>query len=130
VLFIPSRFHAGPRPLRAGLERLQVVKHRLEQPGSVLLASGYNYELCSYLAYSYDKTCTGPSWQAVRARLQAGDSLESVLNAEKISVIYADPTLKSDPLLARFLGAPQRDGWRYVATGTGSDGEWAVLARA
>jgi hypothetical protein len=124
---IPSHYHPQARPLHDAVERLKVVQHRLQQPGAALLASGYNYEICSYLADAYNRSCTAPAWPDIQARLAAGASLEATLQDARIRVVYADPILENDPVLSRFLAAPRAAGWRYVSSGVAPDGKWGVL---
>jgi hypothetical protein len=57
-----------------------------------------------------------------------GKSVEQVLDDVHATVIYADPVLRLDPRFATFVSSPP-SGWRTVAAGTGTDGDWSVLVR-
>lgn len=124
---LPVHYHPGPRPLRDAVERLQIVRPQLRQPGSVLIASSYNAEICGYLAESVFKFCTSPPWGALVPLVTRKHSLCQVLADARATVIYADPILESDPTMAKLLASPAANGWRRVAAGTGADGPWSVL---
>ena len=66
----------------------------------------------------------------MRAKSASGEPLPKVLYQANASVIYADSTLESDPVMARMLASPRLAGWRLVASGSGPDGPWRVLVSA
>ncbi len=127
---LPSYYQPGPRPIHDALERLQVIRERLQEPGSVLVTSGYGYEICSYLADTASRYCTSPSWAELKARVTGATSIRDVLDQAKVTAIYADPLLQADPVLAQVLGSPRSAGWRKIAAGTAADGPWSVLIHA
>jgi len=51
------------------------------------------------------------------------------LLAAHATVLYADPSIQTDPHLAPILASPRENGWRQVDAGTGNDGRWSVLIR-
>jgi hypothetical protein len=112
--------------LHDAVDRLHPVGGLLQQPGSVLVASSYNGELCGYLAKSVFSHCTSPAWPSLVVQISRRTTIESVLNDAHATVIYADSILEADPHLTRLLGSPTSFGWRRVAEGTG----WSVLVRS
>jgi hypothetical protein len=129
IALLPSHYHPASRPLHDAVERLEVVRGQLRQPGSVLVTSAYNAEICGYLAESVFRYCTAPSWAALASQVSPRRSICDVLDQTKATVIYADPSLYADPALARLLASPQSAGWRQVAVGTATEGQWSVLIR-
>jgi hypothetical protein len=131
LVVMPSYYHAGARPLKNGVQRLEPVVARLHRPGSVLIAAQYNFELCSYLAATYMRHCTSPSWTGIETELNAaGASVPAVLNKAHATVIYAETLLLTTPAIAKLVADPARAGWKQVAGGTGAEGPWHVLVRA
>ena len=130
LVAFPTFYHPSPRPLHDALRRLEPVRRALQQPSSVLVASGYNFEICAYLAETYAHRCTSPDWSTVGASARRLGSANQALLQAKATVVYADPPLQADPLLMRVLASPRSTGWRQVAAGTGNDGRWSVLMRA
>lgn len=130
LIALPSYYHPRPRPVHDALERLQVIRESLQQPGSVLVTSGYGYEICSYLADTANRYCTSPSWAELKARATGERSIRDVLDQAKVTAIYADPQLQADPVLAQVLASPRSAGWRKIAAGTAADGPWSVLIQA
>lgn len=130
ILALPSYYRQGPRPLHDALERLDDVHPMLRRPGAVLVTSGYNWEICAYLAVTPRQYCSSPSWRTVRSQLAHGKSVERILADARATVIYADPVLRLEPAFVAFLDSPESAAdWREVASGRGTDGEWSVLAR-
>jgi hypothetical protein len=127
---LSSYYHRGPMPLHDAVSRLQVIRGLLRQQGSVLVTSGYNTEICSYLGRAYDGYCTSPSWPTLRARVAPGRPIRDVLNEANATAIYADPLLQTDPVIMKLLTSPRSAGWRQVAAGTTPGDRWAVLIRA
>jgi len=130
VLFaaMPTYYHPGPRPIHDGLARLQVARNDL-QAGTILVASGYGTELCSYLARGGDSHCEPADWAAIASKLDAGEPLPRILERVRATAIYVDPTMGRLPAVRKLLAAPTRVGWRKVSSGAGADGSWAVLLR-
>lgn len=126
----PSYYGKGPRPLHDAVDRLWVIHSQLDQRGRVLIAYSYNYEICSYLAETYSRYCTSPSWQALAAQIASGAPIGKVLNQAKATAIYAESLLLENPSIARLAATPQAYGWRQVAGGVGEAGPWHVLVRA
>ncbi len=132
AIVLPSYYSKGPRPLLDAVNRTKVVRHELQQPGSVLITAQFtaDFEICAYLAYTNARHCTSPSWSALQAQLAGGSSIQTVLARAKATAIYAESLLLSDPAIAQLVATPQRYGWRQVAGGTGESGPWHVLVRA
>jgi hypothetical protein len=126
-LALPSYYHRGPRPLHDAVERLQIVRGLLNKPGGVLVAPAYNFEICAYLAATFERHCTSPSWATLKRQLDHGEPVRNVLNTAKATAIYADPELQADPAIAKLLASPRSFGWRQAAAGTGTDGPWSIL---
>jgi hypothetical protein len=129
ILAFPPYYHSGPRPVHDALTRLHGVRESLRRPDSVLVTSGYGYEICSYLASSATKHCSAPGWPELKARVSEGTSIGDVLAAAHVTAIYADPLLQGDPVLAPVLASPGSAGFRTVASGDSADGDWSVLVR-
>jgi hypothetical protein len=130
ILALPSYYRQGPRPLHDALERLDDVRPTLREPGAVLVTSGFNWEICAYLAKAPDRYCSSPSWISVRSQLAQGKSVERILDDERATVIYADPVARLEPAFVSFLRSPGvADKWRTIASGQGADGDWSVLVR-
>jgi hypothetical protein len=130
IVVVPSAYPAAPRPLYDAVRNLQVVRQQLRVPGSVLV-SGTNANLeCNYLAYSKADSCTGLSWPTLSAALSGENSLADVLDTTGATVLYADESVLSDPVMARFVAAPRAVGWRRLASGNGAEGPWFILVRA
>jgi hypothetical protein len=127
LVLLPRHYHPGPRPLHDAVERLWVVHRQLERPGSVLIASAYNAETCGYLAKSVVAFCTSQPWAALSAEVSPSRSLSRVLDDAHATVIYADPSMQSDPKLEKLLATPRAFGWRQVSAGESGDGPWSVL---
>jgi hypothetical protein len=130
VIALPSYYTRGPRPILDAVNRTQVVRAKLQQPGSVLIAAQFNFEICAYLAETYSRNCTSPSWSTLQAQLASGAPIQGVLTRAKATAIYAESLLLGDPSIARLVAAPRLYGWRQVAGGVGEDGPWHVLVRA
>ena len=130
ILILPSYYSKGPRPLYDAVSRVQIARSRLQQPGSVLITANDNFEICAYLAYTYARHCTSPSWPGLQAQLAHSTSIQKVLSSVGATAIYAESLLLSDPAIAQLVATPQRYGWRQVAGGTGESGPWHVLVRA
>jgi hypothetical protein len=130
ILALPSYYRQGPRPLHDALERLDEVRPVLRQPGAVLVTSGYNWEICAYLAKSFQQHCSSPSWLSVQSQLKRGTSVKRILDNTRATVIYADPVSRLEPAFVAYLQSPgARAEWRTIESGTGTDGEWSVLVR-
>jgi hypothetical protein len=131
VVGASSPYHrTTPRPLEEALTRLASVRPQLQRPGSVLIASGYNFETCSYLAADYDRHCTSPGWPELQAKLANGEPIARVLNQAGATIVYVDPILAQDPAVAKIVRSPKAYGWQFASQGTGPDGSWGVLRRA
>jgi hypothetical protein len=130
IAVVPQHYRPGLRPIFDAVHRLQLERDALDQPNSVLIANVYNGEICSYLAYTSQRSCASPDWTTVRGSVGPSRSIRQVLDRARATVIYATPTLIADPVLAPLLAAPNRYGWRQVAAGDGLDGPWRVLVRA
>jgi hypothetical protein len=130
IVAVPDYYHKGPRPVHDAIERLKPVTSQLQKPGSVLIASRFNSEICLYLAASFDRDCTSPEWLVLEAKLAAGAPIGAILDQYRATVIYADPVLLGDPAIAKLAAAPLRYGWRQLAGGIGDGGPWRVLVRA
>ena len=122
-----SIYGPGPRPLYEAYEHLQVVQRRLQTPGSVLVSQISPNELCNYLAYSHDRTCTPAYWPVLQLSVTASDPVGKVLRANHASVLYVEGQMASDPDIVELLAKPSAQGWRLVAKGTGLSGHWYVL---
>jgi hypothetical protein len=129
VIAVPSYYHREPRPLHDAVERLGTVRRTLQRSESVLIASQFNFEICSYLAASFNRSCSAPSWSNLQAQLAAGVPIRQVLDRAKATVIYADRLLLANPSMAKLVGAPQANGWREIGEGMGETGPWHVLIR-
>jgi hypothetical protein len=127
ALFLPPHYHSGPRPLRDALVRLHGIRATLQRPESVLLSSGYGFEICSYLAEAHDKSCRSVTWATLKLQVEDGKPLRDVLAGAEVTAIYADPLLKADPVLQDLLARPSAAGWRKAAEGKAADGPWSVL---
>jgi hypothetical protein len=130
LVALPSYYHRGTRPLPDAVQQLAIIRRQLQRPGSVLLASQFNFEICSYLAASFDRYCTSPSWPALQAQLAAGTSVHTVLTRVKATAIYADSVMLANPSIAKLVAAPRTAGWQQVAGGSGPGGPWRILVRA
>jgi hypothetical protein len=130
ALALPLYYQKGPRPLHDAVNRMQIVRSTLHRPGSVLIAGQFNFEICAYLAETYLRRCTSPSWPALQAKLAGGVSILAALNRENATAIYVESGLLGDPSIARLVAAPRLYGWRQVAGGVGEGGPWHVLVRA
>jgi hypothetical protein len=130
VIALPSYYQPGPRPLHDAVQRLGAVRGELQRPGATLIAANFNFEICSYLAASFDRSCRSPSWAALQARLLAGIPIRRALAAEGATAIYAEALMLANPAIARLVAAPEAYGWRQVAAGAGNGGPWHVLVRA
>jgi hypothetical protein len=129
IVVLPSYYSPGPRPIHDAVKRVQVIRHQLQVPTSVLVAARYSNDICDYLAKSSDRYCSSVDWPTLDAQLAGGASVQQVLNRAKATAIYADATMVADPALSRFLAAPRRAGWQQIASGKGADGPWRVLIR-
>jgi hypothetical protein len=127
ILALPPYYRPGPRPLHDALDRLDGVRTTLQQPGAVLVTSGYNWEICAYFATGFDRHCSSPSWVDVEVELENGKSVTRILEDADATVIYADPVLRAEPDFAAFLASPPSTDWRVVGSGAGTDGRWSVL---
>jgi hypothetical protein len=129
LLVAPPHYHRGPRPIVDGINRLQPVGGELRTTDDGLIASR-NWGICAYLATRHTRHCSALNWQEVRAQVAGGRTLAEALRSAKATVVYADPGLERDPLIATLVASPQSFGWREIANGVASDGPWAVLVRA
>jgi hypothetical protein len=130
ILAVSSYYTPGARPLYTAVEHTQSISSQLQQPGSVLVADEDEGEICSYLAESFDRYCTGVSWPSLRAQVSTSTPVEVILKRAKATAIYANAAMLSDPLIAGLMSAPQAAGWRQVAGGNGPEGPWRVLIRS
>jgi hypothetical protein len=130
IATLGSYYHPGPRPLDDALARLQPFKAGLQSPKSVLIASGYDFQLCAYLSDGSNRRCTSPSLNSLLADVVGRRRFVDVLQEINASVVYADPTLASQPEVAPLLQAPEQNGWRVAASGTSAAGPWQVLVPA
>jgi hypothetical protein len=127
---VPSYYRStGPRRIHDALDRLEVVRPQLQRPGAVLVTSGYNAEICKYLAKNISRHCTSPSWAIPRSAVAHGKSLVRALDDVKATVIYADAPLRADPAFGGLLHPQRGSKWRALAFGSGNGGEWSVLVR-
>jgi hypothetical protein len=130
VVAMPSHYRHGPRPLHDAVRRLGILRGPLQRPGSVLIASEFNFEICAYLAGSYNRSCTSPDWASLKTQLARGLPVGQVLNRANASVIYAETLLLADPAITQLVAAPEGYGWRQIAGGLGAQGPWHILVRA
>ena len=127
IVALPSMYSPGRRPIYEGVQHLGIVQKRLQQPGSVLVASENEAELCNYLAYSYQRKCTAMSWLALRSQITSQRSAGQVLDRAHATAIYADAGMLTEPAVARLVAAPHAQGWQQIARGSGPGGPWCVL---
>jgi hypothetical protein len=126
IFAVPSYYRSpGPRRIHDALHRLGAVRIELQRPGAVLVTSGYNAEICNYLAKNINRRCTSPSWAIPRSAVARGESIGRALDGIKATVIYADALLRADPAFAGLLNAGRGTEWRIVAFGS----DWSVLVR-
>lgn len=128
ILALPSYFEVGPTPLHDALKRLARLHSTMERSDTVLITSGYNWEICAYFAKHLAEHCSSPSWQKLQQRVATGEPVDRVLGGVRAKVIYADPNFRLNPKFAAFVDAPP-SSWRPVASGKGRDGLWSVLVR-
>jgi hypothetical protein len=126
----PGYYQPTGRPLLERVQRLTPVKPELQRPGSVLIASAYNFELCAYLAASFTRACTSLAWQALQAEVERGVAIGDALNHAHATVIAVEPSMLANPAMAKLAAAPRAYGWREVSSGSGHEGRWQVLVRA
>jgi hypothetical protein len=127
---VPSYYRSpGPRRIHDGLDRLEVVRPELQRSGAVLVTSGYNLEICNYLARNINRHCTSPSWAIPRSAVAHGKSIVRALADVKATVIYADTLLRADPAFAGLLHPQRGSEWRTIASGSEEGREWSVLVR-
>jgi hypothetical protein len=130
ILALPSYYRQAPRPLHDALQRLDEMRPVLQRPGAVLVTSGYNWEICAYLAKSLQQHCSSPSWLSVQSQFQRGRSVQRVLDDARATVVYADPVARLDPAFTSYLkSARAAADWRIVGSGRDRYGEWSVLVR-
>jgi hypothetical protein len=127
IVALPSMYSPGRRPIYEGVQHLGVVQKQLQQPGSVLVASENEAELCNYLAYSYQRKCTAMSWLALRSQITPQRSAGQVLDRAHATAIYADAGMLSEPAIAALVAAPRAQGWQQIARGSGPGGPWRIL---
>jgi hypothetical protein len=127
IVVLSSIYSPGPRPIYEGIQHLQVVRAQLQRPGSVLVAQDSSNELCNYLAYSYQRTCTPMYWPTLRSQVTARTTAGQVLNRIHATAIYADSGMLADPIIAGLVAAPRVQGWQQIAQGSGPGGAWRVL---
>jgi hypothetical protein len=126
----PEYYGPTGRPLLERVQRLAAVKPDLQKPGSVLISSGYNFELCAYLAASFTRECTSSAWQTLQAEVERGVAIGDALNHANATVIYVNPSMLGNAAMAKLAATPRAYGWREASSGSGSDGRWQVLIRA
>jgi hypothetical protein len=126
---LSSRFHPAPRPLHHGVERLEVVRGLLRQPGSVLVTARDGLALCHYLSDGPGAHCSAPRLATFTSKVGRDRSLGDVLDAVGATVVYEEAALRFRPAFAGLLASPETFGWRRIAEGTGPDGAWGVLVR-
>ena len=130
ILALPSYYRQAPRPLHDALQRLDEVRPVLRRPGAVLVTSGYNWEICAYLAKSFQQHCSSPSWLGVQSQIRRGKSVQRILDETHATVVYADPVARLDPAFVSYLKSPRAAAnWRTVVSGTDRYGDWSVLVR-
>lgn len=129
IVTLRSMYGPGPRPIYEGVRRLGIVQKQLQQPGSVLVASENEAELCNYLAYSYQRKCTATSWLALQSEVTPQRSVGQVLDRAHATAVYADASMLSDPTIAALVAAPRAQGWQRIAQGAGANGPWCILIR-
>lgn len=129
IIAHPSMYTTGHRPIYEGVQHLEVIQKRLQQPGSILVTSGDEAELCNYLAYSYQRKCTIASWSALRSQVTPKRSAGQVLDRAHVTAVYVDAGMLSEPNIAALIAAPHAEGWQQVAQGSGPNGPWLVLVR-
>jgi hypothetical protein len=129
VLALPSYYHPEPRPMHDAIQRLAVIRGRLQQRRSVLVVSQLNPDVCAYLAATDARYCTLVEWPALQAQLARGVPIRTVLNQVNATVIYAEAVLLANPSIAKLVAAPPAMGWRQIAGGSGSTGPWRILIR-
>ena len=103
------------------------VRGVIEKPGATLITSGYNSEICAYMARRSNEYCMSLPRSEVDAKLTQHRTLPAVLAALHANVIYADSGTQADPLWQSLLRTPGFYGWRQVTAGTAADGRWSVL---
>jgi hypothetical protein len=130
IVVFPTFYSPEPRPVYEAVQHLQVLRTRLQRPGSVLIAQDSSNELCDYLAYSYQRICTPVNWLALRPQVTARTSVGQVLDRANASAVYADAGMLADPLIAGLVAKPRAQGWRQIAHGSGPNGPWQLLVRA
>lgn len=127
IAMVPSEYGPGPRPIYDGIQHLELVQDRLQQPGSVLVSGALYNILCNYLAYSHERECTGVYWPSLQPEVTSQTSVGKVLDRAHATVVYADAGLMADPMIAKLVADPEAQGWKQIAHGAGPDGPWSVL---
>lgn len=115
IIFVPRYFTpayrnpdtSNTRPVLLRYERLVPFRSLLTAPGTRLLANGWAFDLCFYVAVT---GCTPLEYHAFMATKPAGVSVADWLAHEHITIFYVDESVLADPATASFLGNAQGEG--------------------
>jgi hypothetical protein len=114
------------RPVLLRYERLAPFRPLLTEPGTRILANGWPFDLCAYVAVV---ECTGIEYRDFMAAKPGAVSVAEWLAHEQITVFYVDESVLADPAAQPFLSNAQGEGWQTVAWVETADARWRLLKR-
>jgi hypothetical protein len=117
---------SASRPVLLRYERLVPFQRLLAEPGTRLLANGWPFELCAYIAPG---ACTGVEYRDFMARKPGATSVADRLAHDDITLFYADETVLADPAARSFVDDAAGHGWQTVARVETADARWRLLQR-
>jgi hypothetical protein len=117
---------SASRPVLLRYERLVPFQRLLAEPGARLLANGWPFELCAYIA---PRACTGVEYRDFMARKPGAVSVADWLAHDDITLFYADETVLADPAARSFVDDAAGHGWQTVARVETADARWRLFQR-
>jgi hypothetical protein len=134
LFFVVPPFFRGTtsppsRPLYSGYERLWPHRGAFFSPvPTSLLASGYPFELCSYIVRERNK-CIAHDYNESKENMSVDGDIAMLLRSTAATVVYLDEPAIADAFAQPLVRDPQKFGWRTVASESTPGQRWILLQR-
>ncbi len=133
LIFVPSYYSTGERPLFNLYRRLAPSAQFIGIPGTALVMRnrGYSQQLCNYFTKSIQSGCIGYGY-GILEDMTDETSFSEILDRQPVPIValVVDENFwtsyGSNPAVQTFLANPEQEGWKLVSVQDSSSGRWRV----
>jgi len=129
ILLTPFYFSLArsSRPLVQTYQTLLPFHEWIEKPDAGFVSNGWADDLCSYIGHS--RSCRAFNYQDLRSQVTPERKIADILEANRVSMVFADATMLADPVIKPLIAAPQAAGWRRIAMRHDGYQDWELLVK-